>query len=67
MDNISIHPRVVKGRTVYSKANTAARPKRPVKKASRLARRVADWDATVKSLGPKGNPMGFRKPGSMKK
>jgi len=70
MDSVSIHPRVVKGRTVYDKVNTAKPYKRVGKgklgKAqAALTRRRTAHAATLASL-PLGERMAFRTPGSMK-
>lgn len=58
----SIHPRVVNGRTVHRKSNTAKPPKRTTKAEKKLHTRQAVFDRM-----PPSNKVGHRRPGSNKK
>lgn len=67
MDSLSIHPRVVNGRTEHRKVNTA----KPHKGGGKLARKMhklhtrrLDHAAIVKRLPP-AQALGYRTPGSM--
>lgn len=70
MENTSIHPRVVKNRTVYKKVNTCATHKRVGKgilgyNQRRLNARRLAHETTIRSI-PLANRNSFRMPGSMK-
>lgn len=67
MENQSIHPRVVKGRTVHEKVNTCIGTGINAKAQKRLAARRLDHAATIRSLPSGANPAAYTTPGSLKK
>ncbi len=64
--SVSIHPRVVKGRTVHPKVNTAKPTSRTTKAEKNLQRRRADFDTMKGRLAPQ-DALAYKRPGSMKK
>jgi len=68
-EQLSIHPRVVKGRTFHEKVNTAktwkGRGKLKKKREHLNLRRIAHSE-TLHSLPASTNQLGFKAPGSMK-
>ena len=65
---LSMHPRVVNGRTVHTKVNTCESYKgggKLAKKMKNLNRRRLDHSATLKNLPSNVNPSSYRTPGSM--